>query len=145
MGLGLRGFLLDTNVVSELVKSAPELQVVAFLNSRDDLWLSTIVIHELHFGLRLLPTGRRQRELRKVLSAIVTEHDDRLLGVGRRVARHAAALRAEARRAGRTTGLADALIAGTAAVHHLTVATRNVSHFQHLGVDVISPWEPLTG
>ncbi len=139
----MRGFLLDTNVVSELAKSAPELQVVAFLNSRDDLWLSTIVVHELHFGLRLLPTGRRQRELRKVLSAIVTEHDDRLLGVGRRVAQHAATLRAQARHAGQTTSLADALIAGTAAVHHLTVATRNVSHFQGLGVDVISPWEPL--
>ena len=123
MGLGLRGFLLDTNVVSELVKSAPD----------------------LHFGLRLLPTGRRQRELRKVLSAIVAEHDDRLLGVGRRVARHAATLRARARHAGRTTSLADALIAGTAAVHHLTVATRNVSHFRSLGVDVVSPWEPLTG
>ena len=144
MGLGLRGFLLDTNVVSELTKSAPELQVVAFLNSRDDLWLSTIVVHELHFGLRLLPTGRRQRELQKVLSAIVTEHDNRLLGVGRRVARHAATLRAQARRAGRTPGLADALIAGTAAVHHLAVATRDVSHFRGLGVDVVSPWEPLT-
>lgn len=143
--MGLRGFLLDTNVVSELAKSAPELQVVAFLNSRDDLWLSTIVVHELHYGLRLLPAGRRQRELRKVLSAIVTEHDSRLLGVGRRVARHAGTLRAQARRAGRTTGLADALIAGTAAVHQLTVATRNVSHFRGLGVAVISPWEPLAG
>ena len=141
--MGVRGFLLDTSVVSELAKPAPELQVVAFLNSRGDLWLSAMVVHELDFGLRLLPAGRRRRQLENALSAIVTEHESRLLAVGRREAQHAASLRARARLSGRNASVADALIAGTAAVHELVVATRNVSDFDSLGVDVVSPWEPL--
>ena len=141
--MGVRGFLLDTNVVSELAKPAPELQVVAFLNSRGDLWLSTMVVYELDFGLRLLPAGRRRRRLEYALSAIVTEHEHRLLAVGRREAQQAANLCAEARRSGRPASVADALIAGTAAVHELVVATRNVSDFDRLSVDVMSPWEPL--
>ena len=138
--MGLSGFLLDTNVVSELAKWAPDLQVVAFLNSRDDLWLSTVVTYELDFGLRLLPAGRRRRQLEGALTAIVTEHEHRILPVGRREARHAARLRAQARRSGWNTNSADALIAGTAAAHDLAVATRNVSDFKGLGVDVVSPW-----
>ena len=139
----MRGFLLDTNVVSELAKRAPDLQVVAFLNSRNDLWLSTVVTHELGFGLRLLPVGRRRRQLEDALTAIVTEHEHRLLPVGRREARQGARLRAQARIAGRTASVADSLIAGTAAAHDLAVATRDVADFSDLGVDVVSPWEPL--
>lgn len=138
----MRGILLDTNVVSELTKPRPELQVVTFLNSRGDLWLSAMAIHELDFGLRLLPQGRRRRRIEDALSAIVTEHENRLLAVGRREARHAAGLRARAHFSGHTPGVGDALIAGTAAVHDLAVATRNVADFRSLGVDVVNPWEP---
>ena len=139
----MRGFLLDTNVVSELAKRAPDLQVVAFLNSRNDLWLSTVVTYELDFGLRLLPVGRHRRQLEDALTAIVTEHEHRLLPVGRREARQGARLRAQARLAGRAASVADSLIAGTAAAHDLAVATRNVSDFEGLGVDVVSPWAAL--
>ena len=136
----MRGYLLDTNVVSEVVRPAPDLQVVAFLNSHSDLWLSSVVVYELNFGLELLPSGRRRRDLGGYLSAIQADLRHRLLPVGPSEARHAARLRAQARRNGRTAGLADALIAGTASVHDLAVATRNVSDFKGLGVDVVSPW-----
>jgi len=139
----LRGFLLDTNVVSELAKRAPDPQVVAFLSSRDDLWLSTVVTYELEFGLRLLPVGRRRRQLEDALTAIVTEHQHRLLPVGRREARQGARLRAQAQLAGRIASVSDSLIAGTAAAHDLAIATRNVSDFEGLGVDVVSPWTVL--
>ncbi|MCY4559121.1 MAG: type II toxin-antitoxin system VapC family toxin [Chloroflexi bacterium] len=139
----MRGFLLDTNVVSELAKRAPDPQVVAFLNSRDDLWLSTVVTYELEFGLRLLPVGRRRRQLEDALTAIVTEHQHRLLPVGRREARQGARLRAQAQLAGRIASVSDSLIAGTAAAHDLAIATRNVSDFEGLGVDVVSPWTVL--
>ncbi len=139
----MRGFLLDTNVVSELAKRAPDPQVVAFLSSRDDLWLSTVVTYELEFGLRLLPVGRRRRQLEDALTAIVTDHQHRLLPVGRREARQGARLRAQARLAGRIVSVADSLIAGTAAAHDLAIATRNVSDFEGLGVDVVSPWTVL--
>lgn len=139
----MRGFLLDTNVVSELAKRAPDPQVVAFLSSRDDLWLSTVVTYELEFGLRLLPVGRRRRQLEDALTAIVTEHQHRLLPVGRREARQGARLRAQAQLAGRIASVSDSLIAGTAAAHDLAIATRNVSDFEGLGVDVVSPWTVL--
>ncbi len=141
--MGVRGFLLDTNVVSEVVRPAPDLQVVAFLNSRSDLWLSAVVVYELNFGLELLPAGRRRRNLGAFLSAVQADFGNRLLPLGRPEAQHAANMRARARLSGRNASVADALIAGTAAVHELVVATRNVSDFDSLGVDVLSPWEPL--
>ena len=135
--------LLDTNVVSELTKEAPDTRVLAFLAGHDDLWLSAVVLHELDFGVGLLPPGRRRDGISAVLSAFVTEYEDRILPVGRSEARHAAALRARAHRAGHVLDLGDALIAGTAKANGLSVATRNVRDFDGLGLDVIDPWRLL--
>ena len=137
----MSGFLLDTNVVSELVKPAPEPRVIVFLTSQTDLWLSTIVLHELDFGLNLLPRGRRRDRLSSVLSTFLSEYSDQIIPVDRREAEQAAAMRAQARRLGRVLYLADALIAGTAKVHDLSLATRNVMDFNDLGVEVTNPWE----
>ena len=139
----MSGFLLDTNVVSELVKPAPEPRVIAFLTSQTDLWLSTIVLHELDFGLNLLPRGRRRDRLSSVLSTFLSEYGDQIIPVDRREAEQAAVMRAQARRLGRVLYLADALIAGTAKAHDLSLATRNVMDFNDLGVEVTNPWEPM--
>ena len=139
----MNGFLLDTNVVSELTKATPDSRVVAFLATQDDLWLPTIVLHELEFGLNLLPPGRRRNRIRAALSALLMEYGDRVLPLDRPEAEQAATLRAQARRSGRVLHLADALIAGTAKVHDLAVATRNVADFEGLSVTVINPWEAM--
>ncbi len=136
----MNGFLLDTNVVSELTKDVSDSRVVAFLAAQGDLWLSTLVLHELEFGLHLLPLGRRDR-IRAALSAFVAEYENRVLPVGRQEAERAAALRAQARRAGRVLHVGDALIAGTAVTKDLSIATRNVMDFDYLGVQIINPWE----
>ena len=75
----MSGFLLHTNVVPELTREAPDSQVVAFLAAQDDLWLPTIVLHELEFGLNLLPPGRRRNRIRAALSALIMEYGDRVL------------------------------------------------------------------
>ncbi|MDE2722353.1 MAG: type II toxin-antitoxin system VapC family toxin [Gemmatimonadota bacterium] len=137
----MNGFLLDTNVVSELTKNVPNSQVITFLVAQNDLWLSIIVLHELDFGLNLLPLGRRRDRISAVLAAFVTEYEDRILPVDRPEAEQAASLRAQARRSGRVLHLGDALIAGTAKTHNLAVATRNVADFDGLDVDVTNPWE----
>ena len=137
----MSGFLLDTNVVSELTKDVSDSRVVAFLAIQDDLWLSTIVLHELEFGLHLLPLGRRRDRISAALAAFVVEYEDRVLPVGRQEAEQAAALRAQARRSGRVLHVSDALIAGTAKAHGLVVATRNVADFDGLEVDITNPWE----
>ena len=134
-------FLLDTNVVSELTKDAPNPRVVAFLTEQDDLWLSALVLHELEFGLELLPPGQRRDGLRSVLSEFIAAYEDRILPLDRIGAERAAQFRAQAHRCGRVLDLGDALIAGTAKVHSLSVATRNVGDFADIDVDVINPWE----
>ena len=138
----MTGVLLDTNVVSELTRETPDSRVLAFLAGHDDLWLSAVVLHELDFGVGLLPPGRRRDDISAALSAFVTEYEDRILPVGRSEARQAAALRARAHRSGRVLDLGDALIAGTASANDLSVATRNVRDFDGLGLDVIDPWRP---
>ena len=135
----MSGFLLDTNVISELTKDAPDSRVVAFLNEQPDLWLSTVVIHELEFGLQLLPAGRRRERLATAQEALLNEYADRILPMGRGEAEIAAMLRAAARRAGKTI-YADALIAGTAQAHNLIIATQNVPDFEGMGVAIINPW-----
>ena len=139
----MTGVLLDTNVVSELTRETPDSRVLAFLAGHDNLWLSAVVLHELDFGVGLLPPGRRRDGISAALSAFVTEYEDRILPVGRSEARQAAALRARAHRSGRVLDLGDALIAGTASANDLSVATRNVRDFDGLGLDVINPWRPL--
>lgn len=135
----MSGFLLDTNVISELTKDAPDSRVVAFLNEQPDLWLAAVVIHELEFGIQLMPDGRRKEQLRTVQDTVVNEYADRIIPMGRIEAEIAAMLRAAARRAGKTV-YADALIAGTAKAHNLIIATRNVRDFEGMEVEIINPW-----
>ncbi len=137
----MSGYLIDTNVVSELTKTLPDSGVVAFLSEHDDLWLSSVVLHELEFGLLSLPEGRRRDDLQQVLSDFIAEFDDRILPLERIEAEWAARLRAEAHLSGRVLHLGDALIAGTAKAHGLSVATRNVKDFDGLDVNVANPWQ----
>ena len=136
----MSGILLDTNVVSELTKETPDRRVLAFFAGHDDLWLSAVVMHELDFGVGLLPPGRWRAGISAVLSAFVTAYEDRILPVRRAEAHQAAVFRVRAHRAGHVLDLGDALIAGTAKANGLSVATRNVRDFDGLGLDVIDPW-----
>ncbi|MDE0057411.1 MAG: PIN domain-containing protein [Defluviicoccus sp.] len=136
----MRDYLLDSNVVSELTRDAPNPRVVAFLSGHAELWLSAIVVHELEFGLALLPPGRRREAIDAALRSLEALYEDRILALGRAEAARAAALRARARRSGRVLDLGAALIAGTADAHGLAVATRNVRDFEGLGLDLADPW-----
>ena len=137
----MTGFLLDTNVISELTRDRPEPRVVAFLSEQPDLWLSALVLHELEYGLELLPPGARRDGLGEALAAFVAEYEDLVLPLDRMAAAWAARLRARAQRSGRVVDLGDALIAGTARAHDLSIATRNVRDFERMEVEVTDPWE----
>lgn len=136
----MTGYLLDTNVISELTKGAPHPNVVDFLEHEAEVWLSSIVVHEIEFGLQLLPAGRRRDSLNELHSNLMSHYADRILSLERSEAEWAARLRARARRAGHMVDLGDALIAGTAIANDLAVATRNVSDFDVLGIKVFDPW-----
>lgn len=136
----MTGILLDTNVVSETVRPEPDGRVLAFLAADHQFWLSTSVIHELDFGVKMLPVGRRRDRIAAAMRSLVAQHVNRILPVGLKEAEQAASLRVRARQSGRVLDLGDALIAATAVVNTLTVATRNTKHFEGLDLQVIDPW-----
>ena len=137
----MSGCLLDTNVISELTRDAPDPRVLAFLADRDDIWLSSVLVHETEYGIRLLPQGRRRDQLAAMQAGILSIYVNRILSLDRTSAEWAAEFRANARRSGRVVELGDVLIAGIAKAHDLAVATRNTADFELLDVDVINPWE----
>ncbi|HPE60639.1 MAG TPA: type II toxin-antitoxin system VapC family toxin [Thiolinea sp.] len=132
--------LLDTNIISELGKPQPHPNVVDFLSGLPIAWLSTITLHELVYGLVLLPEGKRRNHIESILSELVARYDDYIITIGQQEARQAALLRAVAKEQGRTLHLADSLMAGTAKTHNLTLATRNTKDFEGLRMDVFNPF-----
>ena len=136
----MSGYLLDTNVISEMSKPTPNQVVIDFLTTHDDLWLSSIVVEELELGVQLLPQGRRRESLREWLSQIMADFDERISPVGKREAEWAARFRARVYRNGGDLELADALIAGTAMANDMTVVTRNAKDFDGLGIEIVNPW-----
>lgn len=137
----MTGYLLDTNVISELTRDVPEPKVLAFLDGRDDVWLSSILIHEVEYGVRLLSHGHRRSRLSRMQAGIISTYGNRILTLDKAGAEWAAEFRATARRSGHAVDLGDVLIAGIAKANALAVATRNVADFQRLDVEVINPWE----
>ena len=136
----MSGYLLDTNVISELASAAPDSNVLNFLSASDDLWIPVIAIYEIEYGLRILPRGRRRRRLESAMSAFIEQYADRILRIDREAAECAGALCADAKRSGRRLDASDALIAGAAKAQGLTVATRNVKDFDYLDIAVANPW-----
>ena len=135
--------ILDTNVLSALMRPAPEPAVVAWLDTQpgQSVWITSITLFESRFGLALLPKGRRQQTMVAAFARLVGEDlEGRVLNFDSAAAVEAAALAAERRRAGRPVDIRDTQIAGIALARRATVATRNVRHFQDLKVPVIDPW-----
>lgn len=136
--------LLDTNVVSELMRSAPAPSVLDWFAGKDpeDLYLAAIVEAELRFGVLLLPDGRRKRDLGDVLEAMLTQDfRDRILPFDSAAARAYAQIASDRRRDGRPVKEADCQIAAIVASRGAALATRNVKDFLGAGIDMLDPWK----
>ncbi|MGH6896028.1 MAG: type II toxin-antitoxin system VapC family toxin [Geminicoccaceae bacterium] len=136
-------FLLDTNVVSELVRARPEQRVLDWVAAHlpADLYLSAITLGELIRGIAKLPTGRRRSTLRHWLDAdLRREFEGRILAFDQSTAAVWGDLMGEADRRGRPRAAIDAQIAATARQHDLTLVTRNTADFAGLGVRLLDPW-----
>ena len=137
-------YLLDTNAVSEWVKPRPDPGIARWLDEVDEdrTYLSVISLGELRKGVERLADGRRRARLDRWLASDLPDRfGERMLPVATAVADEWGRLLARAENAGTPVGGADALIAATAKVHSLQVVTRNVAHFRHAGVRVLSPWD----
>lgn len=131
-------YLVDTNVVSELARAAPNRGVVDWFGTQSTLALSALSIEELTYGIARARASERKRLAPwfEALLAIPTE----ILAVDERVARAAGELRAARERAGRTVAQADMLIAATALVAGRTLVTRNTRDFEGCGVAIFDPF-----
>ena len=137
----MTGVLLDTNVVSEATRQIPDEKVLAFLASPQSFWLSTIVVHELEYGIRKMPGGQRRDYLASTIRSFVAEAVDHVLPVGLAESVRAAEFRVRTRQSGRTLTISDSLIAATASVNHLSLATRDTNDLTGLGLELVNPWE----
>jgi predicted nucleic acid-binding protein len=130
--------LVDTNVLSELARPRPVTNVVRWFANQEQIAISVITVEELAYGVARAPVARR-RKLVPWLESML-ESVELLLDVTPAVARAAGDLRASRDRAGRPVAQADMLIAATALVHGLTLATHDVRDFDHCGVVVVDPF-----
>lgn len=136
--------VLDTNVVSETLKPAPQPEVLAWLDAQEPrtLFLTTINVAELLAGVAVLPMAHRRRELQRALDEqVLPLFLDRVLAFDERAARAYARVHAGAQVAGRPVSFADAAIAAIALAHGYSIATRNLADFEGSGVPLIDPWQ----
>jgi len=135
--------ILDTNVLSALMRQEPEPSVLHWLDLQapESIWITSITLFESRLGLALVPDGRRRRSLEAAFGRLLEQDlENRVLPFDSEAALQAAALAADRRRVGRPVDIRDTQIAGIAQARRATVATRNVRHFEGLTVPVINPW-----
>ena len=131
--------LLDTNVVSEPLRHAPELRVIEWIDAQamETLFLPAITVAELRAGVALLPAGKRRAGLQENLEKrVLPLFAGRVLPFDLSAARFLAAYRVPEH-----APFDDALIAAVAESAEMTIATRNTKHFEPLGVPCLNPWE----
>jgi predicted nucleic acid-binding protein len=135
--------ILDTNVLSAMVQPRPDERVVAWLDNqaRSSMWITSVTIFEIQFGLQILPVGKKRSLLTRAFESVLTDDiGGRVAPFDTTAAEHSAELMASRHKKGRPVELRDTMIAGIALACHATLATRNVSHFEDLSVPVVNPW-----
>ena len=135
--------ILDTNVLSALMRREPDPAIVAWLDRQpsESVWTTAVTVFEIRYGLALLAAGRRRRQLEDAFARTLEEDlQGRILPFDREAAREAAQRAAERRAAGRTVDFRDIEIAGIVAARRAALATHNVRHFQDLGITLVDPW-----
>jgi len=138
--------ILDTNVLSAMMRPRPDEQVIAWLDkqARSSMWITSVTIFEIQFGLQILPVGRRRSLLTRTFEAVL--RDDiaaRVAAFDTSAAECCAELMASRHKKGHPVELRDTMIAGIVLARHASLATRNVPHFEDLSVSVINPWGTL--
>jgi toxin FitB len=140
------GFLLDTNIISELVKPKPEANVTEWVENTDEslLYLSVLTLGEIRRGIAALPQSRRRATLEAWLDKdLRARFEGRILVIDQEVADRWGLLTAAARNSGIVLPVIDGLLAATALEHNLTFVTRDIGQIPSIGVEVFNPWDQL--
>ena len=139
----MTGYLLDTNVISELVRPQPAPEVIAWMEATDEatLYLSVLTLGEIRGGVARLAPGKRRTSLETWLKIhLRTRFEGRIIPIDAGVADRWGVLSAEAKRKGKALPVIDGLLAATAIHHDLTLVSRNARDFAHTQASVLNPW-----
>ena len=140
----MSGFLLDTNVISELIKPRPEANVTSWIEGTDEslLFLSVVTLGEIRRGIAGLPQSRRRVTLEAWFDKdLQARFEDRILPIDQEVADRWGLLTAAALNSGIVLPVIDGLLAATALEHNLTFVTRDTGQIPSMGVAVFNPWK----
>jgi toxin FitB len=135
--------ILDTDVLSALMRAQPDQAVVRWLDRQPDssVWTTSITVMEIRYGLQIMPAGKRREKMFAELAAVLRDDiGDRYAVFDVVAAQEAAELMASRRTLGRSVDFRDTMIAGIALATRATLATRNTAHFADLSVPVVNPW-----
>lgn len=138
----MSGFLLDTNVISEVVKPKPHPGVTRWIATADEslLYLSVVTVGEIRKGISSCPDGARRAQLKAWLNTLVSRFEGRILPIDLAVADRWGQLTGDRKLRGQTLPVIDGILAATALHHDLTFVTRNVKDVQGTSVDTLDPW-----
>ncbi len=134
--------ILDTNVLSALMRQVPDQKVVVWLDQqpRTSVWITSVTVFEIQFGLQILPSGRRKILLSEAFDELLVRIGQRVVAFDAAAALRAGDLMAMRQRKGRPVDLRDTIIAGIALAQHATLATRNIVHFEDTHIPLVNPW-----
>jgi toxin FitB len=136
--------VVDTNVLSALMRRVPDPKVIAWLDGqpRTSVWTTSITILEVRFGLQVMQAGKKRSALLEIFERVLIEKiERRVVPFDTLAAQHAANLMAVRQKNGRPGELRDTMIAGIVLATRATLATRNTKHFDDLSISVVNPWE----
>jgi predicted nucleic acid-binding protein len=134
--------ILDTNVLSALMRQAPDPEVIAWLDQqpRTSIWITSVTLLEIRFGLQIMAAGKRRSLLMQMFGKLLEGISHRVAPFDASAAEYAGDLMAARQKKGRPGDLRDTMIAGIVLAHHATLATRNTAHFDDAGISLVNPW-----
>jgi toxin FitB len=134
--------ILDTNVLSALMRNVPDKNVVAWLDQQpqSSIWTTSITILEINVGMQIMPAGRKRTELSEEFERLFDSIEHRIAVFDEEAARLAANLTAYRQKKGRAGEVRDTMIAGIVLARHASLATRNVTRFADISATVVNPW-----
>ena len=134
--------ILDTNVLSALMRPVPESQVVTWLDGQPptSVWTTSVTVLEVRFGMQILAAGKRRTLLTEAFQKLLEKIGQRVLTFDVVAAQQATDLMAARHKKGRPVDLRDTMIAGIALAQHATLATRNTVYFEDTSIPLVNPW-----
>jgi hypothetical protein len=134
--------ILDSNVLSELMRPKPEAKVIAWLDRQPQtsIWTTSVTILEIRFGLQVMPAGKRRAIYTQGFERLLDGIDHRIAPFDTEAAQQAGTLMASRKIQGHPRELRDTMIAGIVLARHATLATRNISRFDDVSSTLVDPW-----